>query len=255
MKVFRNRVIPVLLLRNGGLYKTVKFKDYKYLGDPLNTVKIFNDKEVDELVCLDITATKEKREPNYELIYQLATECFMPLCYGGGIRTIEQIKKIVSLGVEKVVINSMAIEKLSFINEAAKEFGSSTLVASIDLKKDLFGGYRIFGAGGTIKSELKLEGYVKQLEENGVGEILINSIDRDGEMKGYDLKLIEKIVHGVSIPVIACGGAGSVKDLQDALNHGATSVAAGSMFVFNGKHRAVLINYPAPDVIDSLSLT
>jgi cyclase len=253
MKVFRKRIIPVLLLKNGGLYKTVQFKDPRYVGDPANAVKIFNEKEVDELIFLDITATKEKREPDYDLIYHIATECFMPFCYGGGIRNIEQIRKIISLGVEKVVINSSAIEDMDFIREAVKEFASSTIVVAIDVKKDLFGSYRIFGVSGTKKADLKLDSYVKLLEESGVGEIFLNSIDRDGVMGGFDLKLIEQVSKNVTIPVIACGGGGSVEDLRSALQHGASSVAAGSFFVFKGKHRAVLINYPAPDVIDELS--
>ena len=165
MKVFRKRIIPVLLLLNRGLYKTVHFKDPKYVGDPINAVKIFNDKEVDELIFLDILATRERREPDYELIHQIATECFMPVCYGGGIRTLEQIRRIISLGVEKVAINSRAIEQISFIGEASREFASSTIVVSIDVKKDLFGTYRVHGVSGSKKTDLKLESYVSLIED------------------------------------------------------------------------------------------
>lgn len=253
MKVFRKRIIPVLLLLNRGLYKTVHFKDPKYVGDPINAVKIFNDKEVDELIFLDILATRERREPDYELIHQIATECFMPVCYGGGIRTLEQIRRIISLGVEKVAINSRAIEQISFIGEASREFASSTIVVSIDVKKDLFGTYRVHGVSGSKKTDLKLESYVSLIEDHGAGEVLLTSIDRDGTMSGYDLVLIEAISKRVSLPVIACGGASNVEDLRLALDHGASSAAAGSLFVFRGKHRAVLINYPPPPVVEALS--
>jgi cyclase len=246
MQHFYKRVIPVLLLKNGGLYKTLKFKDPVYIGDPMNAVKIFNEKEVDELVFLDIEASIQKKEPDYDLIQRIANECFMPFCYGGGIKTIDQIRRIIAIGVEKVAINTQA-EDLSFIKEAAAEFASSSIVVSVDVKKELLGGYKVMHKGGTQKSKYALADYVKRIEDAGAGEIMLNSIDRDGTMTGYDLKLLDTVCKSVSIPVIACGGAGSVADLKDGLDHGATAVAAGSLFVFKGKHRAVLINYPITD--------
>ena len=243
---YYKRVIPVLLLRNGGLYKTQKFKDPVYIGDPMNAVKIFNEKEVDELVFLDIEASKQNKEPDYELIQSIANECFMPFCYGGGITTIEQIKRIIRIGVEKVAINTAA-ENLAFIKAASAEFAASSIVASVDVKKDLLGNYKVFHKGGTQKCKYSLEEYVQKLEKAGAGEIMLNSIDKDGTMTGYDLKLIDKVCSIVSIPVIASGGAGSVAQLKEGLAHGATAVAAGSFFVFKGKHRAVLINYPMPE--------
>ena len=243
---YYKRVIPVLLLRNGGLYKTQKFKDPVYLGDPMNAVKIFNEKEADELVFLDIEASRQNRVPDYDLIQSIANECFMPFCYGGGITTIEQIKRIIRIGVEKVAINTAA-ENLDFIKKASAEFAASSIVVSVDVKKDLLGSYKVYHKGGSQKSKYSLEEYIKKIEEAGAGEIMLNSIDRDGTMIGYDIGLIDKVCRIANIPVIACGGAGSVAHLKEGLDHGATAVAAGSLFVFKGKHRAVLINYPQPE--------
>jgi cyclase len=243
--MLKPRVIPVLLLQNNGLVKTTKFKDPKYIGDPINAIKIFNDKEVDELVFLDIEASKGKRSIDYELISNIASECFMPLCYGGGIKDIESIRKILQLGVEKIAINSYAFENPDLIKEAALLFGTSTIVISIDVKKNIFGKYEIWTNGGTKKIKTGLNEAILNMEQLGAGEILINSIDKDGTMLGYDCKLIEQVSKLVSIPVVAAGGAGKILDFKNAINSGASAVAAGSMFVFHGKHKAVLITYPS----------
>ncbi len=240
------RTIPVLLLKEFGLVKTTKFKKPKYLGDPINIIKIFNDKEVDELILLDINATKKNTPPQYELIAEIASECFMPLCYGGGIRNLDTIKTILSLGVEKIAINSYAIENPQFIGIASEYVGSQTIVVSIDVKKNLLGKYEVYTKNGTQSAKLDPVTFAIQVEELGAGEIFLNSIDRDGTMKGYDVNLISKISRSVSIPVIACGGAGKLNDFSEAVKTGgASAVAAGSFFVFHGPHRAVLINVPS----------
>lgn len=239
------RVMPCLLLRGTGLVKTVRFSDPTYLGDPRNAIKIFNEKEVDELVLLDIMATFEKREPNYELISEITSECFMPLAYGGGVRDLPQIEKVLKLGVEKVSLNSYAAENPEFITSAANTFGSQSIIVSIDVKCKQFGKYEVYTYGGRRKTGLSPVVFAKEVESAGAGEILLNSIDRDGTMKGYDLDLIRKVTEAVQIPVIACGGAGSIEDFGQAVKKGgASAVAAGSIFVFHGKFRAVLISFP-----------
>lgn len=241
----KTRVIPVLLLKKWGLYKTVKFKSPKYVGDPINSVRIFNDKEVDELVFLDIDATKKSIEPNYDLLENIAGEAFMPMAYGGGLRNIEQVRRIFRIGFEKVILNSALFYKPSFIKTIASEFGSQSIVGCIDVKVDLFRKYHLYANGGTIKQKVSITDHLKFLIEEGVGEIFVNSISKDGTMKGYDLSLIKKVSNCVNVPVIACGGASSLKDFELVVKQsGATAVAAGSMFVFIGPHRAVLINYP-----------
>jgi len=239
------RVIPVLLLKNAGLVKTFQFKDPKYIGDPLNAVKIFNEKEVDELIFLDILATSEKRPIPLDFLKEVAEECFMPLAYGGGIKTISDIRSILKVGVEKVILNSVLFEDLEFVKEAVKQFGSSTIAVSLDVKKNFWGKYEVYAQGGRINTKKEPISFAKSLNDIGVGELMVNSIDLDGTQKGYDLELIKKVSNAVDIPVIACGGAGTINDFDLALNHaGASAVAAGSMFVFHGKHRAVLISYP-----------
>lgn len=238
------RVIPILLLKGMGLYKSIKFKDHKYVGDPINAIKIFNEKEVDELVFLDITASVEGREPNYDMLTDIASECFMPLCYGGGIKSLAQIEKILYCGVEKISINSQAFANSNLISQAAEKFGSSTIVVSMDVKKGFFSGQNVYTMAGTQNTKSSPIDYAKQMEDLGAGEILLNSIDQDGVMHGYDLDLIHAISSNVSIPVIACGGAGSINHFKQAVDKGASAVAAGSFFVFQGKHRAVLITYP-----------
>jgi cyclase len=239
------RVIPCLLLRNSGLVKTVKFKDPKYLGDPINIVKIFNEKEVDELVFLDITATVEGKRPPFKLLEKVASEAFMPLAYGGGVHNLEDIKTILGLGIEKVIINSYAVENPAFIRAAADFAGSQSVVASIDVKKSLWGKYEVHTYSGSKATGLDPVSVAVQMEAVGAGELLLNSIDRDGRMQGYDLDLVRQVTSAVSIPVVACGGARTVQDLVAAVMQGGASAAgAGSMFVFQGPHRAVLVSYP-----------
>ncbi|MDF2436732.1 MAG: imidazole glycerol phosphate synthase subunit HisF [Bacteroidota bacterium] len=245
------RIIPILLLKGTGLYKTLKFKEPKYIGDPLNAVKIFNDKEVDELIILDITASLENKKPNYELLYQMAGECFMPLGYGGAVSSIEEIRKLISMGIEKVSINSNAV-KLDFIREAADVFGSSTIVVSMDVKKNFWGKYEVYTKSGTSNTKMEASKFAVEINKAGAGELLVNSIDRDGVMQGYDLDLIKSISGEIDIPLIACGGAGELNHFKQAVNAGASAAAAGSMFVFHGKHRAVLISYPEQSEINAL---
>lgn len=251
--MLKTRVIPCLLLKNAGLVKTIKFKDPKYLGDPINTVKIFNDSGVDELTFLDITATNESRSPDFKLLSDIASECFMPLGYGGAIRSIANIEELLNIGIEKAIINSYAVENPEFISEAAEKFGSSTIVVSIDVKRSLFGKYEVYTRSGKNSTKLDPVEFAKKMEDNGAGELLLNSIDRDGMMKGYDLELLEKVSKAVSIPVIACGGAGNLKDFSEAVkNTHISAVAAGSLFVFQGPHRAVLINFPTEEELNNL---
>lgn len=244
--MLKTRVIPCLLLKGQGLVKTVKFKNPRYVGDPVNAVKIFNDKEVDELIFLDIDATVEGRKPPFKLISEIASECFMPLSYGGGVRDLEDIKTILKLGVEKVILNTYAIENPAFVREASERYGNQSIVVAIDAKRNMFGKYEVFSHAGKRKTRLNLVDHAKEMERLGAGEIFLNSIDRDGTMEGYDIEMIKKITESVSIPVVACGGAGNVDHFAEAvIKGGASAVAAGSMFVFHGKHRAVLITYPS----------
>jgi cyclase len=244
----RHRIIPVLLLKDGGLYKTRKFGKETYLGDPVNAIKIFNDKLVDELIFLDIAAARRKSMPNIEMLKEIAGECFMPLAYGGGIISVDQAREILAIGFEKIVVNSAAWTDSNLVPSLAVVFGSSTIVGSIDVKKDWLGREKVYIHGGTSVISIGVVEWAQELEKRGVGEIMINSIDRDGEMAGYDLNLIKRIADAVTIPVIAVGGARSVDDLRSAIsNAGASASAAGAMFVFQGKHRAVLISYPGPN--------
>lgn len=245
--MLRPRVIPCLLLKGKGLVKTVRFQNPTYIGDPINAVRIFNDKEVDELIFLDITASIERRPPPFEFISKITGECFMPLSYGGGIRKIEDVKTILSLGVEKVCINNYAVEDPAFVRAAADLAGSSSVVIALDVKKNFRGQYEVFTHSGTKPTGLDPVQWAVEMEKMGAGELLLNSIDRDGIMQGYDIELIRQVAEAVSVPVIACGGAGKISDLAEAVHEGKVSaVAAGSMFVFHGKHRAVLINFPTP---------
>ena len=244
--MLRTRVIPCLLLQDGGLVKTIKFRNPTYIGDPINAVKIFNDKEVDELVFLDITASREGRGPSFEVIREIASECFMPLGYGGGIRTLQDIRDIFAVGVEKAIVNSMALHDLRLVEEAAAEVGSQSIVISMDVKKTLLGGYQVFGDRGTKRTGLNPVNYAQSVETAGAGEILLCSIDREGTGRGYDLELVKSVANAVNIPVVAVGGANSVDDFRRAVDDAnASAVSAGSMFVFHGRHRAVLISYPA----------
>jgi imidazole glycerol-phosphate synthase subunit HisF len=241
----RTRVIPCLLVRGHGLVKTRKFADPVYVGDPVNAVRIFSEKEVDEIVILDIDASREGREPNYELVAEIAGECFMPMAYGGGVRTLDQVRKLIRCGVEKIVVNSILATSVDIIREAASVFGSQAVVAAVDAKRTLFGNYVVVVKSATVETKLVLEEHVQRLQAAGAGEIFLNSVDRDGMMSGYDLDLVRRVTARVNVPVIACGGAGNTGHLLEAVQSaGASAVSAGSMFVFHGKRRAVLINYP-----------
>lgn len=239
------RVIPCLLLHKGGLYKTEKFKKARYIGDPINAIKIFNDKEVDELIFLDIDATVEKKEPNYKMIEDIASECFMPLCYGGGIKTVDQMKKIFALGVEKISLSSQAVANPQIVKEAASVFGGQSVIVTVDIKRDLFGRRKVFVNNGKTNTKLDAIEFVKNMQDIGAGEIVINSIDNDGMMKGYDLELLKDVKKYSKVPIIALGGAGSLDHIRDAFKIAKVEAAAcGSMFVYQGALKGVLINYP-----------
>lgn len=243
--MLRPRIIPCLLVQDKGLVKTVNFKNPKYIGDPINAVRIFNEKEVDELIVLDIDATADNREPDYKMIENLASECRMPLCYGGGVKTVEQAQKIFRLGVEKIALSSAAIHDIELVKKIGEIVGTQSVVIVVDVKKSFFGSYDIYTHNGHKKAKKNLIDFAKELEEIGIGEIIINSIDNDGMMKGYDLTLIEKIRNAVSIPMTVIGGAGSLKDIGQLFNKfGIIGAAAGSFFVFKGIYKAVLISYP-----------
>ncbi|MFV7784440.1 AglZ/HisF2 family acetamidino modification protein [Shewanella marisflavi] len=251
--MLRVRVIPTLLLKNDGLVKGVQFQDHQYVGDPINAVKIFNEKEVDELVFLDICATENRNGPNFDLLKKIASEAFMPFGYGGGVSNIEQIKHLFSIGIEKVIINSAAFYKPELISEASKISGSQSIVVSIDVKRTLFGKYNVFVKNGKVNTKLDPVEYAKSMQELGAGELIVCNIANEGKRKGYDNVILKKIASAVDIPVVASGGAGSLNDFADAYHNGhAASVSAGSMFVFYGRHNAVLITYPKYKDLESL---
>lgn len=237
------RCIPVLLLQNGALVKTVQFRDPKYIGDPLNAVRIFNEKEVDELVFLDLDASVKGTPIPFKLLEEISEECFMPLSYGGGIKTIEDIRRIIQTGIEKVIIGTEAVENPEFVKQVVAEFGSSTVCVSLDIQKNT-SGYHLYTRSGTRLMQADPVDYAQELETLGVGELLVHSIDREGMRNGYDLDLIRALRKAVNIPIIASGGAGTLEHLCEAVQNGASAVAAGSMFVFHGRHQAVLISYP-----------
>jgi cyclase len=242
--MLKTRVIPSLLLHNGGLYKTVKFKDPRYVGDPINAIKIFNDKEVDELVVLDIDATRRK-SIDFALLNRLNKEAFMPFGYGGGIQSVDDIKRILNLGYEKVIINHHALTHPEFITAAARACGSQSVVVCLDVKRDRGGRHRIFDH--IARKTLKFDAveYARTVSEFGAGEIIAYSVDRDGTYSGYDLEILKAVSNAVPVPVVALGGARHLQDFVAAVSEGhASAVAAGSMFVFHGPHRAVLITYP-----------
>lgn len=239
------RVIPVLLLRNKGLVKTLKFKEHKYIGDPINAVKILNEKEVDELCFLDIDASKDNREPSYDYLKEIASECFMPLSYGGAVSSLDQIRRLIQSGIEKIVINTQALEDPAFVKAATQSFGSSTIVGAIDIKKNFWGNYHVYSHVKRTTLPIEPIAHAEALQELGVGEIFVNNVDHDGMMDGYDWDVISKITRAIDIPLIACGGCSSIDDINRVINEGgASAAAAGSFFVFHGKHKAVLITYP-----------
>lgn len=240
------RILPVLLLEEGGLVKTMRFKDPRYVGDPINAVRIFNDKQADELVLLDIRATVEGRPPDLTSIEDIAGEAFMPLAYGGGVRDLETATNLIQVGIEKVVVNALADEEPDEVRRIADRLGSSTLVVGIDAMRVGPGVYEAVTRNGTHRTGADIRRRAQDAQALGAGELFINSIDRDGTMEGYDLDLLRLVRSAVDVPVVACGGAGSMQDLASAvLEGGAAAAAAGSYFVFHGRHRAVLITYPS----------
>jgi imidazole glycerol-phosphate synthase subunit HisF len=239
-------------LRRGGLVKTRRFKDAKYVGDPVNAIRIFNEKEVDELMVLDIVASKEGVEPDYRMIGQFAGECFMPLCYGGGIRTLDQAKRVFDLGVEKVCLQSEVLDSPAIVTEIAEQFGSQSVVASVDVKRDWLRRPRLYRSSTGKILDRDWLGFLRSAVEAGAGEVVLNAVDRDGEMGGYDLELIRQAAAAVSVPLIALGGAGTSDHFRQAVAAGASAVAAGAMFVFYGPHRAVLISYPPYSELENL---
>jgi len=245
--MLRSRITPCLLVHNKGLVKTVQFKDPKYVGDPINAVKIFNEKEVDELIVLDIDATVEGREPDFTLIKNLAIECRMPFCYGGGVTTVEQAKQVINLGAEKVALSAAAVYNTDLLKKIANAVGVQSVVVVLDVKKKgMLGGYEIYTHNGKRATGLKLKDFVKKLDTIGIGEIVINAVDRDGKMEGFDVNLIDIVRENTEVPITVLGGAGSLDDIKNIIKkYKIIGVAAGSLFVFKGKYKAVLINYPS----------
>ena len=243
--MLKTRVIPTLLLRDNGLVKGENFKKHSYVGDPINAVKIFNEKEVDEIVFLDISATPNRRGPNFDLISDIASEAFMPFGYGGGVTSVDQIEKLFNLGVEKVIMNTSAHSNPELIREASRIAGAQSIVVSIDVRKTLLGNYEVYTENGTSRTKSSPVDYAKRMEELGAGELILCSIANEGTGKGYDLKLLESVCSAVDVPVVALGGCGDLQDMKNAVELGsASAVAAGNLFVFHGKLKAVLITYP-----------
>lgn len=252
--MLRPRIIPCLLVHEGGLVKTVGFKEPKYVGDPINAVKIFNEKEADELIVLDVDATVKGAEPDYKLIAHLAAECRMPLCYGGGVRTAEQAKRIIGLGVEKVSISAAAVADPDLISRIAEEIGSQSVAVVLDARKRMLAKeHEVWTHNGTRNTKRSVVEVARDAESRGAGEIVINSIDNDGMMKGYDIALARRLRQILHIPMTVLGGAGSLDDITRLVGAcGVVGAAAGSLFVFKGPYRAVLINYPNPSQKDEL---
>jgi imidazole glycerol-phosphate synthase subunit HisF len=240
----KRRVIPCLLLADGGLVKTRRFGDRKYVGDPINAIRIFNDKEVDELAVLDIDKSSTGNPPDFELIEQFAAECFMPLCYGGGIASLEHAERLFALGIEKVCVQSAAFENPTLLTQIASRYGNQALVVSVDVTRDFWKKPKLYHAARARKVAGDPVEFARAAVARGAGEILLNAVDRDGLQQGFDLELVRTISAAVDVPVVAVGGAGSLTDLRRAVDAGASAVAAGSLFVFHGPHRAVLISYP-----------
>jgi cyclase len=243
--MLRPRIIPSLLIQDNGLVKTVNFKNPKYVGDPINAVKIFNEKAVDELAVFDIDATVLGKEPNYSLIERLANQSMMPLCYGGGVKTVEQAQRIFSYGIEKIALSSAVIGNPNLITQIADRVGGQSVIVVLDVKRKLLGGYEVYTHNGRNSTGINPFKFVVEAQKLGAGEIIINSIDKDGLMKGYDMELIDKIRERITLPLTVLGGAGSLNDVEKVIDrHGVIGVAAGSLFVFKGPYKAVLINYP-----------
>ena len=247
--MLKTRVMPCLLLKESRLVKTIKFKNPNYIGDAINAVMIYNEKEVDELIFLDITATVNNQKPPFKIIKEIVSECFMPFTYGGGINNMEDMKTIFSLGVEKIAINSFSVKDPSFITKTAELFGSQSIVASIDVKKTGPSSYEVFTHSGSKKTGLDPVKWARTVETLGAGEILLTSIDRDGTMEGYDTNIISRAAGAVNIPLIASGGAGRIEDFGEAVAAGASAVTAGSLFVYHGSAKGVLINFPSQEAL------
>lgn len=242
--MLQHRVIPCLLLQNGGLVKTRKFREPTYIGDPINGIRIFNEKEVDELIVLDIVASKNGSEPNFKLIEEFAGECFMPLCYGGGVTSLDHAKRLFKSGVEKLCVQTSALRNLSIVREIADSYGSQSIVLSMDIKKGLLGQYRLMSSASGKIMKIPWKEFLDSAIDAGAGEVLVNAVDKDGTLSGMDTVLIREASNECSVPLIAAGGAGNLQDLRLAVEAGASAIAAGAMFVFHGRHRAVLITYP-----------
>ncbi|HQC06457.1 MAG TPA: AglZ/HisF2 family acetamidino modification protein [Kaistella chaponensis] len=243
--MLRPRIIPSLLIQDNGLVKTVNFKNPKYVGDPINAVRIFNEKEVDELAIFDIDATAKGLEPNYSLIERIANQSRMPLCYGGGVKTVEQAQKIFGLGIEKIALSSAVLHNPELITQIANRVGAQSVIVVLDVKKKLFGGYEVYTHNGKKSTGINPFDFAEKAQRLGAGEIIINSIDQDGVMKGFDMNLIDKVRDKISLPLTVLGGAGELQHIQQVIHkHGVIGVAAGSLFVFKGVYKAVLINYP-----------
>jgi len=249
--MLKHRVIPCLTLVGDGLVKTVGFANPVYVGDPLNAIRIFNEKEVDELMFLDITATKDGREPNFQLLAKVAGECFMPLAYGGAVRTVEQARRIFALGVEKVCLQTAALDDLSLITRLADEFGRQSVVVNVDVKNNWLGQRKLFRSATGMTIGRDWQAFLSEAVEAGAGEVVISSVDRDGTMTGMDVDLIAQAARLVSVPVVAVGGVGAINDLKAGVDAGASAVAVGAFFVFHGPHRAVLITYPPYGVLEA----
>lgn len=253
--MLRTRIIPALLLRDESLIKTVRFDKFTYVGDPCNTVRIFNELEVDELIFVDITASREKRSPNLKLLANIANECFMPLAYGGGIRTLDDARAIFEIGFEKVVINTHAIEEPGLIAKLAGHYGSQAVIVSIDVKKNLLGNFNVRTYSGTKKTNYEPVIWAKKIESLGAGEILLTSIDREGTWGGFELELVKEVTEAVNIPVIAHGGAGTTEHIGEVVKcAGASAVALGSMVVFQKKGMGVLVNFPDEQQVNAVLL-
>lgn len=250
--MLKHRVIPSLLLRGNGLVKTTRFKNPKYVGDPINAIRIFNEKEVNELMVLDITASKERREPNYELIEQFAGECFMPLSYGGGVRTVEQAKRIFAAGVEKICVQSAALDDPHLVRDLVDRFGSQSVIVSVDIKRSWLGHPRVISSAEDKVVPGDWLGLIATMVKSGAGEVLLNSVDRDGTLSGPDYDLIRQASRSIDVPLIAVGGVSSLADIRSAVDAGASAVAAGAFFIYHGPHRAVLITYPKYEELEQL---
>jgi cyclase len=250
--MLRLRIIPVLLLTESGAVKTERFKTRRYVGDPINALRVFNEKEVDEIFILDIEATAAGCGPDFNRARDLASECFMPMGYGGGIRSVADAEKLFAVGVEKVVLGTIAAENPQIVREIASRAGSQSVVVCVDVKRDWLGRLRVCARSGRRNTGLDPVAFAQRMAELGAGEILVQSVDRDGTRQGYDLDLVRSVAANVRVPVVACGGAGSLADFQKAFQTGASAAAAGSQFVFYGRHHAVLITYPTQDELRTL---